>query len=70
MADERDPDVSEDPRQKGTSEQMPEERHRQEGAGEGRQGAKGGGADAPGTSHPAEGGPGEGTGNPRAAGSE
>lgn len=63
MADEREPDVTEDPRQKGTSDQLPEERPEEEGGGEGRPGTEGGGDRAPGASDP-----GQATGNPGAAG--
>lgn len=65
MADEREPDVSEDPRQKGTGGQLPEEGHEGEGAGEGRPGTEGRGGGAP---APADGDPGQATGNPDAAG--
>jgi hypothetical protein len=67
MADERDPDLGEDPRQKGTGDQMPGEAPEQQGGGEGRD--EGDGPPAPGTSSPGESGPGTATGNPGAAGS-
>jgi hypothetical protein len=64
---ERDePDLSEDPRKKGVSDQMPEENPEGQVPGGGQDSQ--GGADAPDTSHPQEGDPGRATGNPDAAG--
>jgi hypothetical protein len=68
---ERDePDLSEDPRKKGVSDQMPEENPEgQVPDGDSQDSETGaGGADAPDTSHPQEGDPGRATGNPDAAG--
>ena len=75
---ERDePDFSEDPRKKGVGDQQPEERPEGQvpGSGGEEQGPSApttspapGGTDAPDTSHPQEGDPGQATGNPDAAG--
>ena len=65
-----EPDLSEDPRKKGVGDQMPEENPEGEmpgGDGEDPDGGTGG-EDAPRTSHPQEGDPGQATGNPDAAG--
>jgi hypothetical protein len=71
--DEREhdePDLSEDPRKKGVGDQMPEENPEGQVPGEGGDGPQSGagGAEAPDTSHPEEGDPGQATGNPDAAG--
>ena len=73
---ERDePDFSEDPRKKGVGDQQPEESPEGQVPGSGgddagRTGREAGppGGDAPDTSHPQEGDPGQATGNPDAAG--
>ena len=75
MSDQQDDDATptEDPRQTGMADQMPEENPEGQGAGGGeRQGPESGtgGAQAPDTSRDsaAEGDPGTSTGNPDAAG--
>ena len=70
MADERDdPAPTEDPRETGVSEQNAEEGpHPGAGPGSTEPGDSGPSPDAPGTSHAAEGEPGQATGNPKAAG--
>jgi hypothetical protein len=65
MADERDPFPTEDPREKGVSDQNTEE---QPAEGEGRPADDDRAPDAPDTSHAEEGDPDQSTGNPRAAG--
>jgi hypothetical protein len=65
MADDREPFPTEDPREKGASDQNTEE---QPAAGEGRPADAGPSPDAPDTSHEEEGDPGQATGNPGAAG--
>jgi hypothetical protein len=65
MADDRDPFPTEDPREKGATDQNTEE---QPGEGEGRRADAGPSPDAPDTSHEEEGDPGQATGNPDAAG--
>jgi hypothetical protein len=65
MADDREPFPTEDPRQKGASDQNTEENP---SPGEGRPADAGPSPDAPGTSHEEEGDAGQATGNPDAAG--
>jgi hypothetical protein len=65
MADDREPFPTEDPREKGATDQNTEE---QPGEGEGRPADAGPSPDAPDTSHEEEGDPGQATGNPDAAG--
>jgi hypothetical protein len=71
MAEERDPVPTEDPRETGMGDQMPEENPKGQGAEGGeRQGPESGAgdSDAPGTSKPGERDPRKATGNPDAAG--
>jgi hypothetical protein len=71
MDEEREPFPTEDPRQTGTGDQLPEENPEGQGAeGAERRGPErgSGGAGAPGTSSEDEGDPGQATGNPGAAG--
>jgi hypothetical protein len=65
MADDRETFPTEDPREKGASDQNTEEHP---SPGEGRPADAGPPPDAPGTSHEEEGDPGQATGNPDAAG--
>jgi hypothetical protein len=65
MSEERAPFPTEDPREKGESDQNTEENP---SSGEGRPADSGPSPDAPDTSHEDEGDPGQATGNPRAAG--
>jgi len=65
MADDREPFPTEDPREKGASDQNTEE---QPAEGDGRAPDAGPSPDAPDTSHEEEGDPGQATGNPRSAG--
>ena len=65
MAEERDPFPTEDPREKGISDQNAEE---SPAGGQGRPAEAGRRPDAPDTSHEEEGDPGQATGNPRSAG--
>jgi hypothetical protein len=65
MADERDPFPTEDPREKGASDQNTEEGPNE---GDGRPADAGRTPDAPETSHEEEGDSGQATGNPRSAG--
>jgi hypothetical protein len=65
MAEERDPFPTEDPREKGASDQNTEE---QQAEGQGRPADAGPSPDAPDTSHEDEGDAGQATGNPDAAG--
>jgi hypothetical protein len=68
MADEREPFPTEDPREKGTSDQNTEENPAGTAPREGEPGDRGESPDAPETSHEQEGDPGQATGNPGAAG--
>jgi hypothetical protein len=65
MSEERAPFPTEDPRDKGESDQNTEENP---SSGEGRPADSGPSPHAPDTSHEDEGDPGQATGNPRAAG--
>jgi hypothetical protein len=65
MSEERDPFPTEDPREKGESDQNTEEGP---SSGEGRPADTGRSPNAPDTSHEDDGDPGQATGNPRAAG--
>jgi hypothetical protein len=65
MSEERAPFPTEDPRDKGESDQNTEENP---SSGEGRPADSGPSPDAPDTSHEDEDDPGQATGNPRAAG--
>jgi hypothetical protein len=65
MSEERNPFPTEDPREKGESDQNTEEAP---SLGEGRPTNTGPSPDAPDTSHEDDGDPGQATGNPRAAG--
>jgi hypothetical protein len=67
MAEERDPFPTEDPREKGASDQNTEENPGAGSPAESRP-DRGRSPDAPGTSHDEEGDPGHATGNPGAAG--
>jgi hypothetical protein len=71
MAEEREPFPTEDPRETGVGDQMPEENPKGQGAEGGeRQGPESdaGDTDAPDTSKPGERDPRKATGNPGAAG--
>jgi hypothetical protein len=68
MAEEREPFPTEDPREKGTSDQNTEENPAGTAPREGEPGDRGASPDAPDTSHEQEGDPGQATGNPGAAG--
>ncbi|HEX7299493.1 MAG TPA: hypothetical protein VF257_10835 [Solirubrobacteraceae bacterium] len=68
MADDRDSPPSEDPRETASSDQNAEENPAGATPREGRPADRGPSPDAPATSHEDEGGPGQATGNPRAAG--
>jgi hypothetical protein len=65
MSEEREPFPTEDPREKGASDQNTEENP---SSGEGRPADGGPSPDAPDTSHEEDGDPAQATGNPRAAG--
>jgi hypothetical protein len=67
MSEERDPFPTEDPREKGVSDQNAEENPGEGSPPESRP-DRGRSPDAPGTSHDEEGDPGQATGNPGAAG--
>jgi hypothetical protein len=64
MSEERAPFPTEDPREKGTSDQNTEENPGSTTPREGEAGDSGPSPDAPGTSHDDEGDPGQATGNP------
>jgi hypothetical protein len=64
MAEESAPFPTEDPREKGTSDQNTEENPGSTTPREGEPGDSGPTPDAPGTSHEDEGDPGQATGNP------
>jgi hypothetical protein len=66
MAEEREPFPTEDPREKGASDQNTEEDAGETAPREGRLADRG--PDAPDTSHEEEGDPGQATGNPGAVG--
>jgi hypothetical protein len=66
--EERAPFPTEDPREKGVSDQNAEEHPDGATGREGRPADRGPSPDAPDTSHEDEGDPGQATGNPRAAG--
>jgi hypothetical protein len=68
MAEEREPFPTEDPREKGASDQNTEENPDEAAPREGRPADRGPSPDAPDTSHEDEGDPGQATGNPGAAG--
>ena len=68
MAEEREPFPTEDPREKGTSDQNTEENPEGTTPRSGEQRHRGPSPDAPDTSHEEEGDPGQATGNPDAAG--
>jgi hypothetical protein len=71
MGEEREPFPTDDPRQTGTGDQLPEENPEGQGAGGGeRQGpeSEAEDADAPGTSSDEDSDPDKATGNPNAAG--
>jgi hypothetical protein len=68
MSEERDPFPTEDPREKGVSDQNAEENPEPATSHEGGAADSGPSPDAPDTSHEDEGDPGQATGNPRAAG--
>jgi hypothetical protein len=73
MEEERAPFPTDDPRQKGTGDQYPEENPEGQAPAEGaEQGPSSGTGDtpAPSTSSPQDGDPGQATGNPRAAGAD
>jgi hypothetical protein len=67
MSEERDPFPTEDPREKGASDQNTEENPGEGSPRESRP-DRGPSPDAPDTSHDEEGDPGQATGNPGAAG--
>jgi hypothetical protein len=68
MAEEREPFPTEDPREKGASDQNTEENPDEAAPREGGPADRGPSPDAPDTSHEDEGDPGQATGNPGAAG--
>ena len=68
MAEEREPFPTEDPREKGTSDQNTEENPDGTTPREGEPGDRGPSPDAPDTSHEDESDAGKATGNPRSAG--
>ena len=68
MAEERDPFPTEDPREKGASDQNTEENPEGTTPREGGPADRGPSPDAPDTSHDEEGDAGQATGNPGAAG--
>jgi hypothetical protein len=68
MAEERDPFPTEDPREKGASDQNTEENPDAVAPRQGDAADRGPSPDAPDTSHEDEGDPGQATGNPGAAG--